>query len=428
MLSKKISSIHKVLLKDLNRLWIKGAIYITASRWTMRGINILQRIFLARIIGAENIGRIAVVRSSMIIFQLPAGLGIFSPTNKLTAENNGKVNIQTDILSSAFWFISCVSCVVSLVAFFVVKEMPKFFIGVQDAMYIVVFLLPILSLNQIMTNFLAGQQRMKEIAINEIAQSIVGFVFALVLCYLYQFWGWVIYYVGIAIFSFIIFFNRINSNIRLRYNKNILNKLIRIGSFAFLGQSVGIILLQVDTLCINGIMKNSELTGIYNIASLSYQQLMAVVEGIIFTTFPFVARNKNDTALLLSRYKELAVKLFLVSFVTSICAWIVAPFFFPLFGPKFIASISPFRILVVGFICQVQYFLINIFLVALGRTDLTFITGLITTIVNIMLNFLLIPKWGINGAAFATVISLLINLVIREFVLQYYIFYKKSYI
>ena len=420
--------IRRLLSKDINRLWRKGAIHISTSNWLKQIISILQRILLARIIGAENIGHIAVVRSSMAIFQLPAKVGIFTPTTKLAAENKGNESIQTDILSNAFGFVFCTSCAVSLVSYFVLKKIPDFFSReVQDIMPVVVFLLPFLSLTHIMTSFLAGQQRMKDIANLQISISVGGFFSVLALCYYYEFRGWIIYYVGLAVLSFFIFLYYVGSNITLRYNWKILKKMLSIGVFAFLGQSVGTILLQVDTLSINGIMKNAEATGIYNTAALAYQQLMTVVGGILFTTFPYVAQNKYNVPLLFKRYKELSLKLFFLSFVASICAWIIAPLFFSFFGPEFLASVFPFRILVLGFLCRVQYVLVNCFLDALGRTDLTFITGLMTTICNILLNIMFIPKWGINGAAWATVISLFLTMILRAIALQYFIFYKKAY-
>ena len=420
--------IQETITKDFNRLWKKGAVHITSSRWLVSVISILQRIILARVIGVESIGHIAVIRSSMTILQIPAGLGMYSPTNKLTAENSENKSIQIDILSSVFWFILITSFAISIISFYIIRKPSSFFHkDAQSVMLITVFLLPFLTLTQIMNQFLAGQQKMKMIAKLELFFSFLGLFTVWELCHFFQFSGWTIYYTSLTTFIFITYLYYVKTNIRFSFNYKLFKKIFKIGFFAFLGQSVGIILLQIDTLSINGIMKDAEATGIYNTSAIAYQHLMKVVSGILFTTFPYVAKNKHDLPLLLKRYKELSFKLFTLSLITCVVAWFAAPLFFSIFGPEFIASIVPFRILLLAFLCQVQYFLINCFLVALGRTDLTFITGLMTTVLNLVLNFLFIQKWGLIGAAWATVISLLVTLIIRQIALQYFIFYKRAY-
>jgi Na+-driven multidrug efflux pump len=69
---------------------------------------------------------------------------------------------------------------------------------------------------------------------------------------------------------------------------------------------------------------------------------------------------------------------------------------------------------------------VNTYLDALGRTDVTFITGLLAMVTNIVLNLVFIPRWGVPGAAWATVISLFFSMVVREAAFHYLIFHKKA--
>jgi len=414
-----------LLTQDLSRVWRAGAVHISASQWLAQAVGIVQRIILARILGAANIGHIAVVRSSLALLQLPAGAGIFTPTTKLTAENSGDSEAQVNVLATGFWFVLCTSSVVALITLIILRTTSVIADEVaRDLLSVIVLFLPLIVLSEIIVSFLAGQQRMRLIAKVRIFSSVAGFVTVVSLCYFWGLRGWLVNHVGWVILGFCIYLFYVGIKIPLRWNPQILSRMVRIGLFAFLGQSVGTVLLEFDTLCISGIMRDAEATGIYNTAAMASQQLMAVVGGVLYTVFPYVAKNHHDMPKLRQQYNELSLKLFLFSCGAGLCAWFISPWFFPLFGHKFVASIAPFRILVIGFLFRVQYVLGNTYLDALGRTDITFVSGLLAAICNIILNILFIPKWGIMGAAWATVISLFFSMLLREAALHYFIFYK----
>jgi len=379
--------ISNFLLRDLSRVWRAGAVHIGASRWLTQAIRIVQRILLARILGATNIGHIAVVRSSLALLQLPAGAGILTATKKFTAESSGNDVEQANVLSTGFWFVACTSCVVASIMLVVLRT--------------------------------------TSIISDEVARDILS-VLVFALPYFWGIRGWLGNRVGWAIVGFCIYLFVLGGRIPIRWDGHLLHRMFRIGLFAFLGQAVGTILLQFDTLCISGIMKDAEATGIYNTAAMAYQQLMSVVGGVLYTVFPYVAKNHRDLPRLRRRHKELTIKLGGISVLAGLVAWWVAPWFFLLFGAKFAASVAPFRILVVGFLFQVQSVLSNTYMDALGRTDIHLYVGLLAMSSNILLNLLFIPKWGIIGAAWATVISLAFSLLVREAVLHYFIFYKEA--
>jgi len=419
--------ISNFLLRDLSRVWRAGAVHIGASRWLTQAIRIVQRILLARILGATNIGHIAVVRSSLALLQLPAGAGILTATKKFTAESSGNDVEQANVLSTGFWFVACTSCVVASIMLVVLRTTSIISDEVaRDILSVLVFALPLMVLSQLLISVLAGCQRMRLIAKTGALLSLGGFLTAVSLSYFWGIRGWLGNRVGWAIVGFCIYLFVLGGRIPIRWDGHLLHRMFRIGLFAFLGQAVGTILLQFDTLCISGIMKDAEATGIYNTAAMAYQQLMSVVGGVLYTVFPYVAKNHRDLPRLRRRHKELTIKLGGISVLAGLVAWWVAPWFFLLFGAKFAASVAPFRILVVGFLFQVQSVLSNTYMDALGRTDIHLYVGLLAMSSNILLNLLFIPKWGIIGAAWATVISLAFSLLVREAVLHYFIFYKEA--
>jgi O-antigen/teichoic acid export membrane protein len=210
----------------------------------------------------------------------------------------------------------------------------------------------------------------------------------------------------------------------LRWNREIAQKVLSIGGFAFLGQFLGTLSNQFDTLSISAMLGDPTLTAIYNTAALVSLQMIVIPGAILTVVFPFVAQNKCNILKLKDRYWEIFKKVGGLTFGISILAWILAPWFFPIFGSDFVASVSPFRVLILGFAVRSWYFLDNTYLDALGRTDIHFYLSLLAVITTIGLNLFMIPIWGIMGAAWATTISTFFSFAIRQIAVRYFIFYK----
>ncbi len=100
-----------------------------------------------------------------------------------------------------------------------------------------------------------------------------------------------------------------------------------IGVFSFLTQSLGVLVLQFDTLTVSGILNDPAATGIYNTAVLAVQQLMLIPGPIPVVVFPFVAQNREDMTLLKERYGELQRKLLIMSLGICAIAWFACPGF-----------------------------------------------------------------------------------------------------
>jgi O-antigen/teichoic acid export membrane protein len=62
------------------------------------------------------------------------------------------------------------------------------------------------------------------------------------------------------------------------------------------------------------------------------------------------------------------------------------------------------------------------------RTGLSFLTSMIGAVANLVLNFLMIPYWGAQGAAIATVISYIAVFVIRAVSVQKYVRFFVNYL
>lgn len=81
-----------------------------------------------------------------------------------------------------------------------------------------------------------------------------------------------------------------------------------------------------------------------------------------------------------------------------------------LYGSIMLDAIFPFRVILVLITVNLLVFPINSVIVALEKQPLATIVGAIFAVVNIALDVLLIPKYGINGALFAVCTFFILNI------------------
>ena len=79
-----------------------------------------------------------------------------------------------------------------------------------------------------------------------------------------------------------------------------------------------------------------------------------------------------------------------------------------IFGSSYLMAENALRILVFGFLISSIFNVSQHLMQMIGKSKLLLIDTIFLTILNIILNFFLIPKYGLNGAAFSTSISILL--------------------
>ncbi|MDI7275929.1 MAG: polysaccharide biosynthesis C-terminal domain-containing protein [Anaerolineae bacterium] len=427
LLQAKAAGVIEGLAVDLRRLWRAGAVHIGVSTWLTRLVQIAQRILLARILGAEGIGHVAVVTSALNVIRLPAGVGTFTVVNKLVAEGTGDPLAQRRVVGTSLWVNAGTTLAVGGAAWGVLSRTSWVNDPVANRLLrVLIPLLPLMIFSEVLRNALMGQRRMRAAAGVDIALAVIGILVVLPMAYLWGLSGWLLNQMLIVVAGFAGYVWLLRPLLGLDWSRAVALKVGSIGSFAFLGQLTGTLLLQFDTLSVSGILRDAAATGVYNSAALVAQQMMAVPGAVLTVVFPFVAQNKGDLPRLRQRYWELFRKIGMLSAGMSAIAWVACPWFFPLLGREFVASVPPFRVLLAGFVARSLYVLDNTYLDALGRTDLTFASGLLAAVATVALNLLFIPRWGLMGAAWATAIAMSISFAIRQLALHHFTFGRQA--
>src|SRR5262249_16803487 len=119
-----------------------------------------------------------------------------------------------------------------------------------------------------------------------------------------------------------------------------------------------------------------------------------------------------DVPALAALYRRTLRNFALIAVPTVVGVMLCAPLAVSLLGgARFGPAVAPLRILIWSTGCLYPAILAGNLLLALGRPQLNLRAWLIATPVNIVLNFVLIPRYGAPGAAASTAVSFLIVLV-----------------
>lgn len=172
---------------------------------------------------------------------------------------------------------------------------------------------------------------------------------------------------------------------------------------------VFIFILWTDTLLL-GYFRNAAEVGIYNAAMPTAQLLFIFPNALMVIFLPVI-----------SSIKDLKSEEFAKIFKT-VTKWVILINIIPLalfliyskqilnivFGQAYVQGSVTLIILSIGFFLSYSVLASNNILLALNKTKLVFLNNLIAAIANLLLNIILIPRYGIAGAAIATSISFII--------------------
>jgi O-antigen/teichoic acid export membrane protein len=209
---------------------------------------------------------------------------------------------------------------------------------------------------------------------------------------------------------YIYFYYKDNQSIfNWRFDFSLAKKLISISWPLVFSGAMIVIYMKIDQVMI-GLMMNDVQVGLYSV-SVKLTEVFYFIPGVIMISLlPSLIKSKNISKEI---YFLRLQKLF--DFMTWFPFLLIIPIFFFsdfivlfLYGPEYALAgstlaISIWAIFAVFVKVSVENYLLNE-----NKTKIVFISSFLGAISNILLNLLLIPGYGINGAAIATVISYII--------------------
>lgn len=396
---------------------VKGGTITFTAKIVAVLLGLVTNFIIARYYGAEILGLLAIINSVMVVFGLTSTLGVNNAIIRLIPKYKRKYS------SSSIYFIFKKSFkivfILSLISGFVFFISSSFISHTIFSNKQLEILLPIAAIfvipQAIMTisnETLRALKKIKLFAFNQLVYSIVFLIILLLLTQLNFNLYNPIYAVFASIFlvSIIVFLSVFNL-LKKKYSfdkQSVKGKqIISLALPMFMTSSMHLIIANIDIWFL-GIMLTEEYVGIYAVAIK-----LTLLSSFVLTAFNGIIAPKFSELFYSGKISDLKS---VARYSSKLTLWITLPMtailiFFGksilgFWGEAFEIGYLALVMLAIAQLVNVAAGSVGLFLEMTGNQkvfrNIVFIGG----ILNIVLNVVLIPQYGINGAAFASMISI----------------------
>ncbi len=188
---------------------------------------------------------------------------------------------------------------------------------------------------------------------------------------------------------------------------------ILFGFKSHLSNVIAFLMSRIDVYMI-GVILDPGMAAIYLVAVLFVERLGLVSQSVSTIMLPSMSSlNKEKEKQYEMMYMAFSMNV-LVTFLSCIVlSIIIYPLIILFYGLEYVNAVYVFYILVVGVFSKSCARILSVSMSAFGRPELNFYVSLVMILINVSLNLILIPEFGIYGAAIATTISYVVNLIVK---------------
>lgn len=398
----------------------KGTGIVFLGMFIGRATEFITRLLVARNLGPDFFGLLTLAMSIFWIVTNLSVLGFGYGIIRYVAYYNGRKNLDkiNNIIVSALKIVMPISLLFFLLFLFFSNQISSFFSKpeLSPILQILSFAIPSYAFAIILFSVMKGFQKMKfkvlseELFRNFSTITLIAISFSLGYELLGTSFSYLLGFFGTTVLSFYIVKKKIMPKLNFLDKSAISRELLLFTIPMSLTTITSLVIRWADTLFL-GYFATTSAVGIYNSALLIVSLIVVFEESFKQVFIPALtdiySRNKlND---LKKIYKTSTRWIFLI-----IIPILLMMLFFPLqiislfFGKKYIEATIPLMILSIGYAFNTLFSLSIYVIICIGKTKKIFLISFIASIVDIILNILLIPMLGIIGSAISTSTSLAI--------------------
>ena len=400
------------MLKIFNKTSFKiNLSWLIFDKFFRATINILLSIILARSLGPESFGILNYLLAFLFLFTSLSSLGMNPILVNQIIKNKDRNNHIT--IMNAYYFRFIFSLFNYLIFIFLINILNKNQIYLNYSLIIGIGI--IFKSCEVFFSYFEAKSLSKYIVISQLvglisSAIIVFYVINKNLDYIYIYYALILDIILVFILINTFYYLKI-STFFIRINLLVLKNII-LKSFPVLISSLSIILyMRIDQIMINAIVDEYNL-GVYSV-SVRYIEIFHFIPKIIMISLlPILLLSKKYNLDLL----KLNSVIFKISLILMIFVFLSSDFLIPfIFSDIYIDSVATTKILSFSIIFVFfgvtnehwyvsnnlqKYYAIYVFLGALT---------------NALLNYILISKFGIEGAAYATIITYFLIIFIFDY-------------
>ncbi|MFH1771957.1 MAG: oligosaccharide flippase family protein [Candidatus Omnitrophota bacterium] len=381
---------------------IKNTAALLISSVVVNLLNFTAVVYLARVLNPGNFGKINFAIAVVAYFTLIANLGLpLFGTREIARERQRMKEYMGNIVTLRL----CMSLLGLAALFILTIFLNKPF---EIKCLLVLYGLILIPSAFLLDWVFQGAERMEYIGISRVTGGVVNLGLLLIIVksskqLLFVPGIYVISELLVVVVMALIFtknFGKLKLTFSISSWKNILRRALPIGLSLFMAQ----IFYNIDTVML-GFMRKDEEVGYYNAAYKIIMFLILLIGAYHDAVFPLISRYLKTSLESLSQLLRQTAKIMsILALPLAVGGTILAGHLISLvFGEKYLQGVAAFQILIwaVFIICLNTGYSRGLF--ASNKVKWYLAGTIIPAIVNVAANFILIPLWGIKGAAIATV-------------------------
>lgn len=421
-----MAKIKSFLFENISprQIIIKNAFWLYFSEAISKGLRLIIYLWIARNLGPSKFGIFEYLYSFVGIFFLLADFGVGTIFIRDYQQREDKNKYLNNAFSLKLVF-SLGFAAIAIIFYPLAKKVDGF------GLYFLIVLFYVLShLEGFFENYFLAIQKTEKRFIFNLVNPVLILLVVIAGLKFYQDVSIVVlaYLLGMMVglvFAYLIFLAEKREKLGLDFSltKYYLKNGLALSLFGILGY----VFFGVDKIFLAHFRSLNEVA-FYSTASRIIGALMFLPGMFGSSLFPYLAKRavEKDTKARIFKvfYKlmflSLVIGIVLSAIIYFLSSWLVLF----LFGDKYLPAIDVLRFLVWILVLLFPTALLDLLLISYHKQWLDFWITLIPAIVNFILNFMFIPTWGMFGAALASILGQLLNLIL-SFIASVYVL-KKS--
>lgn len=413
-MSNKISNTIKYLKQN-------GFFQLFSANILIQLFSFASQLIIAGILSPEDIGRVKVIQTFLLIFSIIGSAGLNNSTLKLCSENENSERINGVFRSAFFFTIFSSTVVYLLIVLFSV-------IGLISADAIINQLIPI-GLFPIITNsifnlyivYSQSTRKIKLLSTLNLTNKIISIFAIIILTAILKLKGFFIAYnlsfllmiiVCIIYFPINLSFRKFKSEYKNFFFLH--RKYAGISTISSLFNELG---AYIDIFLISYLVKDMEQIGYYSFALTLTVATRIFPSTIQQITIPYFSARSGDKKLFYETYYQYRKILWIGIFIILLFSLLIFPPLLNLvFDYKYNNSMPYFYLLIIGWSIRQTVQLQSGAIFGLGKINYNLVISTSVILVNLAIYTLMINWLQLQGAAYASLISgVFIVLITRHF-------------
>jgi len=412
-----MSALHGLGLRQL----AGNALKIFSRQVVVGLLQLATVVIIARVLGPEGNGQYAVALLLPTMLATLLNLGI-SPANVyfLGAAKVGTVTVFRAIcwLSLTIFTAGLLSGAVCITFFG--KEL---FPNVPAVLlWIALAVFPFALFQALLSSIFQGLQKFNVFNLILLIQPTVTLVFVLMIALIgiprikIMLGAYLIGFVAAAGIGFAVLKREVSTQPSAPHRRGYIKEAVNFGYKAHLSNILAFVNYRADIFLVNFIISPAA-AGLYVVAVQIVERLWLLSQAVSTVLLPRLSELSRDEQL---RRQVTPIICRGVISVTLFGAVVLGIFSYPLliilFGDNYVVALVPILLLLPGIVALSGFRVLANDIAARGRPELNMYFSLMVVVANVIGNIVLVPMYGLRGAAAATSIAYILHLILGMFV------------